>query len=137
MNDFKLNSNTKIKTGFKNPDNYFDTFSAKVLLKLPVEEPKTISFYERNKRYIFSAAAILIVALSIPLAYNLQSKEEELTSVEIENYITQHSSISDDDIVNLLNQEDIEKLKTNTPIEDETLEEILSNNDNIEQYITN
>lgn len=137
MKDFKLDSNEKITSGFKIPDNYFDDFSEKVMQRLPKEEPKVISFYARNKRWIYSAAAVLVLALSVPIVYQMQNKEAEMTSSEVENYLVNNTTLSDDDIVNLLEQEDIDKLKEETPIEKEALEEALSNNPEIEQYITN
>ena len=137
MKDFKLDTNEKITSGFKIPDNYFDDFSEKVMQRLPKEEPKVISFYARNKRWIYSAAAVLVLALTVPIVYQIQNKEAEMTSSEVENYLVNNTTLSDDDIVNLLEQEDIEKLKEETPIEKEALEEALSNNPEIEQYITN
>jgi hypothetical protein len=137
MKDFKLDTNEKITSGFKIPDNYFDDFSEKVMQRLPKEEPKVISFYARNKRWIYSAAAVLVLALSVPIVYQMQNKEAEMTSSEVENYLVNNTTLSDDDIVNLLEQEDIDKLKEEAPIEKEALEEALSNNPEIEQYITN
>jgi hypothetical protein len=137
MKDFKLDTNEKITSGFKIPENYFDDFSEKVMLRLPKEEPKVISFYARNKRWIYSAAAVLVLALSVPIVYQMQNKEAEMTSSEVENYLVNNTTLSDDDIVNLLEQEDIDKLKEEAPIEKEALEEALSNNPEIEQYITN
>lgn len=137
MKDFKLDTNEKITSGFKIPYNYFDDFSEKVMQRLPKEEPKVISFYARNKRWIYSAAAVLVLALSVPIVYQMQNKEAEMTSSEVENYLVNNTTLSDDDIVNLLEQEDIDKLKTETPIAQDALEDILSNNSEIEQYITN
>jgi hypothetical protein len=137
MKDFKLDTNEKITSGFKIPDNYFIDFSEKVMQRLPKEEPKLISFYARNKRWIYSAAAVLVLALSLPIVYQMQNNEAEMTSSEVENYLVNNTTLSDDDIVNLLEQEDIDKLKTETPIAQDALEDILSNNSEIEQYITN
>jgi NACalpha-BTF3-like transcription factor len=137
MKDFKLDTNEKVTSGFKIPDNYFDDFSKKVMQRLPKEEPRVISFYAKNKRWIYSAAAVLVLALSVPIVYQMQNKEAEMTSSEVENYLVNNTTLSDDDIVNLLEQEDIDKLKEEAPIEKETLEEALSNNPEIEQYITN
>jgi hypothetical protein len=136
MKDFKLDSNEKITSGFKIPDTYFDDFSEKVMQRLPKEEPKVISFYARNKRWIYSAAAVVVLALSVPIVYQMQNNETEMTSKEVESYLVNNTTLSDDDIVNLLEQEDIDKLKDATPIEKEALEEALSNNPEIEQYIT-
>ena len=137
MKDFKLDTNEKITSGFKIPDNYFDDFSEKVMQRLPKEEPKVISFYAKNKRWIYSAAAVLVLALSVPIVYQMQNNEAEMTSSEVENYLVNNTTLSDDDIINLLEQEDIDKLKEEAPIEKEALEEALSNNPEIEQYITN
>lgn len=137
MKDFKLDTHPKITSGFTIPENYFDTFSEKVLQQLPKEEPKVISFYARNRTWIYSAAAVLVLALSIPVVYQLQNNQNEMSTNEVETYITQHTTVSDDDIVDLLDQEDIDKLKTDVPIENEVLEDVLSNNSEIEQYITN
>ena len=137
MNDFKLNTNEKITSGFKIPDNYFDSFSEKVMQQLPKEEPKVISFYARNKKILFSAAAVLVIALSISLVFKIQNKEQEVSSDDVENYLVYHTTLSDDDIVNLLEQEDIENITVSNPIENEAIEDVLSNNSELEQYITN
>jgi hypothetical protein len=138
MKDFKLDSNEKITSGFKIPDNYFDDFSEKVMQRLPKEEPKVISFYARNKRWIYSAAAVVVLALSVPIVYQMQNNETEMTSNEVESYLVNHTTLSDEDIVNLLDQEDIEKLKkADAPMEKSAIEDALSNNTEIEQYITN
>jgi hypothetical protein len=137
MNDFKINTNEKITSGFKIPDNYFDSFSEKVMQQLPKEEPKVISFFARNKKILFSAAAVLVIALSISLVFKIQNKEQEVSSDDVENYLVYHTTLSDDDIVNLLEQEDIENIKVSNPIENEAIEDALSNNSELEQYITN
>lgn len=137
MKDFKLDTHKKITSGFVIPENYFDSFSEKVMEQLPRKESKVVSFYTKNKRILFSAAAILVLALSIPIVYQIQNKEEKLSSNDVENYIVNHTSLSDEDIINLLDQEDIDKLKIDTPIEKEALEEVLSSTTNLEQYITN
>ena len=137
MKDFKIDTSEKITTGFQIPDGYWDAFSEKVMQRIPKEDPKVISFYARNKRWIYSVAAVLVLALSLPIVNQLQNKEQELSSSEIENYLTLNKSVSDDEIVNLLEQEDIDKLKVNTPISKDALEDELSNNIDVEQYITN
>lgn len=137
MKDFKIDTSEKITTGFQIPEDYWDAFSEKVIQRIPKEEAKVISFYARNKSWMYSAAAILVLALSLPIVNHLQNKEQELSSTEIENYLTQNKSVSDDDLVNLLEQEDIDELKVNTPVSEDALEDELSNNTDLEQYITN
>ena len=137
MKDFKLDSHIKINTGFITPSNYFDDFSSKLLAKLPIEEPKVISFYGRNKNWFYSVAAILIIAFTIPIVNLIHSNKEVDYSTEVENYLTNHSTITDDDIVNLLDDTDIAKLKQETLLDDETLENAILEDSNFENYITN
>lgn len=137
MKDFKIDSSEKLTAGFQIPEGYFDALSEKVMQRIPKEEPKIISFYTQNKTWMFPAAAVLVLALSLPIVNQLQNKNQELSSNEIENYLTQNKSVSDDDLVNLLEQEDIDKLKVTTPIAKDAIEDELSYNSEVEQYITN
>lgn len=136
MNDFNINTNPKITSGFTTPDNYFENFNDRLMGKLPTHEPKVISFYAKNRNWFYSAAAILVIAFTIPVM-NLWKTDTEISyTSEIENYITNHSTITDDDLVNLLDEEDIAKLKSETSI-DVSQEDILSENTNVEEYILN
>jgi len=137
MKEINLETNKKITTGFQIPEGYFDDFSEKILKELPQKETKTISFYARNKMWIYTAAAVLVVTLSLPLAYQLEGNHEQPSAAEIENYLTQQSPISEDEIVNLLEQEDINKLKITNSISKADLEEELYLNTELEKYITN
>ena len=102
MNDFKLENNAKITSGFVTPENYFDDFSEKLMAKLPAQEPKVISFYARNRSWIYSAAAILVIAFTIPVMNLWNEKPEVAYHTEVENYITNQSTITNDDLVELL-----------------------------------
>ncbi len=137
MKEINLETNKKITTGFQIPEGYFDTFSEKLLQELPLNETKTISFYTRNKKWIYAAAAVLVIMLSLPLVYQLERNQEQPSAAEIENYLTQQSPISEDELVNLLEQEDIDQLKTNSTITNEAIEEELSSATDLEKYITN
>ena len=137
MKEINLETNKKITTGFQIPEGYFDDFSEKILKELPQKETKTISFYARNKMLIYTAAAVIVVTLSLPLVYQLEGNHEQPSAAEIENYLTQQSPISEDEIVNLLEQEDINKLKITNSISKADLEEELYLNTELEKYITN
>lgn len=137
MNDFKIDTIPKISPGFRTPDHYFDNFSSRLLGKLPIEEPKVISFYARNKNWIYSAAAILIIAFTIPVMNAVNSNYEANYNEALENYIINHSTITDDDILNLLDNDDIDKLKQENLLDDATLENAILEDANSENYITN
>lgn len=137
MKNFKLDNEPKITSGFTVPDGYFDTFSDRVLAKLPKQEPKVISIFGSKKTWYFAAAAILILMLSISFYIKYSQNQEELDAATLENYIAYHSTVSEDEIVDLLDKEDLEKMKVEFNLQEEDVEDILSTNTNLEQYITN
>jgi flagellar basal body-associated protein FliL len=138
MKTFKLDNEPKIESGFKTPDNYFDTFSARVMQQLPKEEPKTISLFSKRKSWIYAAAAVLVLAMAVPVVYtNFYKSSPEIDEATLENYISYNTSISDADLVNLLDEKDIQKIDIGMNIEDKTIENELSENQNLEHYLLN
>ena len=135
MKAFKLENEPKIESGFKTPDHYFENFSAKVLQQLPKEEPKVVSLFQKRKLLIMMAAAILVIALLIPIVNTYTTKTKELDSAAIENYLTYQSNMNQYDLINELNSEDINKIKTTVVLEDKTIEDLLSVNSNAENLI--
>ncbi len=137
MKTFKLDNELKIQTGFTVPENYFENFSAKMMQQLPENEPKIISIYARKKTWMYAAAAVLVLALSIPIFTNYFSHSSEIDEATLENYISYHSTLTNTDIVNLLDEQDIQKMSIDLNIEDSTIENELSQNKNLEQYLLN
>jgi len=135
MKNFNLGNEPKITSGFTTPDGYFDTFSEKILAQLPKQEPKVISIFSSKKVWCFAAAAILILMLSIPLFTKYYFQQEEIDSATLENYIAYQSNISEEEIVNLLEQDDLDKMKLDFNIDDATIEDALKSNSNLEQYL--
>ncbi len=136
MKNFTLDNKPKIKPGFTVPENYFATLSEKINDKLPKEAPKVITFYRRKKVWIYSFAAVVVVSLSVLLVQQFNT-QPSLDSEFLENYISQNTSVSQDDIIELLEQEDIEKLKVDYNIEEDLIEETLINSSDLEHYLTN
>ena len=135
MNDFKLDSEPKIKAGFTIPENYFENFSEKILQQLPEEELKVISIFKKHKIWLTAVAAVLVLALGIPLYLLFSINNTELDEATLENYITNQSNISQYDLIALLEKEDLENMKIDLNLEEESLEVILSTNSNLEQDI--
>lgn len=136
MKTFKLENEPKIEAEFKTPENYFDTFSARVMQQLPKEEPKTISIFSKRKTWLY-AAAVLVFALTIPVYNHFYSHSTEIDETTLENYITYQSSLSNTDLVNLLDEEDIQKIRIDLNLEDKTIENELTENNNLEYYLLN
>jgi hypothetical protein len=138
MKTFKLDNDPKMKSGFKIPENYFDTFPAKVMQQLPKKEPKTISLFSKRKTWIYAAVAVLVFALTIPIVYtNFYSPMPAIDEATLENYISYNTSISDTDLVNFLDKEDIQKINIDLNLEVTTLENELTENNNLEYYLLN
>lgn len=135
MKDFKLDNEPKITSGFTTPDGYFDTFSEKVLAQLPEQEWKVISIFSSKKTWYYAAVAILILMLSVPIYTKYSNQQEEIDSATLENYIAYQSNISEEEIVNLLQQEDLDKMKLEFNVDDAAIEDALNSNSNLEQYI--
>lgn len=135
MKTFKLENEPKIQTGFKIPENYFDHLSIKIMEQLPASEPKVISIFKKRKSLIFMAAAILILALMIPILNNLSTTKKELDSTTLENYITYQSNVNQYDLISVLESEDITNMNTSIVLEDQAVEDVLSTNSNLENLI--
>ena len=136
MEKDKLNTKSKITSGFSTPENYFDDFSEKVLQQLHQKEVKVIPFYKRNKTISLAAAAVIGFALLIPIVNNYKANSNELDEATLENYLSYHSNISQYDLIQTLDDSDIEKLGNDVTLEDETLEDILVASPNIEHLIS-
>ena len=134
MKEFKINDENKITSGFTTPEGYFDEFSIDInnSLSQPNNDRKVISI--NTKRWITSVAAVLIIALSATVYTKIIIEIPE-DSIEMENYITNQSEISQYDLITLLDKKDIEKLSNEmNTINEKTVEEFTNTNE-IENYL--
>lgn len=138
MKAFKLENEPKIKPGFKTPDGYHDSFSLNFLQNLPKEEitkkVTVISIFRKRKNTILSIAAVFVLALMIPILYITETKNNELDSTTIENYLTEESNITQYDLISEIEPE-INNVASSKKQEDQTLEDILVANPNIENLV--
>ncbi len=137
MKPYNLENEPKINSGFKVPDNYFDDFSERLISKISEQDVKVISIYSKTKTWIYAVAAILIIGISIPVLNNYLINSSNIEKLALENYITENQSINDHDIAELLTQNDINKIKIDLEIEDQSIENELSGNENLEEYLIN
>ncbi|MFQ3174553.1 MAG: hypothetical protein ACI9WT_001748 [Flavobacterium sp.] len=134
MKAFKLENNPKIESGFKTPDHYFENFSENVMRNLSGNEPKVVSIFKKRKRLLMIAAAIFIIALMVPVSYN-STDNKELDAAALENYLSYQTSMTQYDLINALESEDIDNMNTTVVLEDKTIEDILANNPDLEQLL--
>lgn len=124
MKDFKLDSEVRIKSGFMASEAYFESFADRLMLQLPVREIKVVPLYKRRPVWVTSAAAALVLSLSLVFT----QKESTPDNNSIENYLVYQSGISSYDLIQNLDQEEISEL------EKSVLDEAISDED-LDRYL--
>ena len=135
MKEFKLDNEPKITSGFTFPDTYFDDLESKVIQRLPEKETPIYSLFTTRKIVLFAIAAVFIIALSIPIVNLMNVKTTEVDDAVLENYLTQQADISDEDIAELLDEENIKHIKIDVKIDNSELEDVLISNPDMEEYL--
>ena len=138
MKQFDLENNKEIKSGFKVPENYFEQFEAKMMAQIPVEkETKVVSLFYRKQVWISAIAAVLLLAIAIPIYFNM-AKENNLDAGTIEVYLSQQQGIGITELSKHLTDEDIAELENNLSINEansDAVEDYLSESENLDYYI--
>jgi hypothetical protein len=139
MKTFKLDSEPKIESGFTTPDHYFDDFSAKLLQKL-AEEPvaetvKVVSIFRKRKTILMAIAAVLILALLIPMAYQTTSESAEIDPTTLENYLAEEANLNQNELISEIEPENHTIISNEKELPSEALEDILVSNPNIENLL--
>lgn len=135
MNPIDLHKHPKIKSGFKVPENYFDEIESKILSQLETEEPKVIQLISYRKYWFSAVAAVIILAVSIPLYQNWKIDSTPLDNESIEQYLSYHPNVYTEDIISHLDEADLISLQKEQSLESETIEKYLLENEMIEQYL--
>ncbi|HRE78033.1 MAG TPA: hypothetical protein PLL09_09440 [Flavobacterium sp.] len=135
MNPIDLHKHPKIKPGFKVPKNYFDELESKILGQLETEEPKVIQLKSYRKYWFSAVAAVVILAVSIPLYQNWKINSTPLDNESIEQYLSYHPNVYTEDIISHLDDSDVISLQKKQSLESETIEKYLLENEMIEQYL--
>lgn len=134
MENFTINDDNKIETGFKIPENYFDNFSSRLTQQLPEKPAKVFSLYAIKKSWIYAAAAILVVGISVSFYLQI-SHNQNIESASIEYYLQNNTVISDDDFATILDDTDFNNINITVDIDNESIENELIKDYNLEQTI--
>ena len=138
MKQFDLENNKEIKSGFKVPENYFEQFEAKMMAQIPVEkETKVVSLFYKKQVWISSIAAVLLLAIAIPVYFNM-AKENNLDAGTIEVYLSQQQGIGITELSKHLTNEDIAELENNLSLNEansDAVEDYLLESENLDYYI--
>jgi hypothetical protein len=132
MKDFDLHT-SKIKTGFKVPENYFENFEDRLLSQIESkEEPKVISLFHRKQIWISAIAAVFVALIAIPVYFNSVTTEK-ISNQTLENYLTIEYNTYD--LIDNLSEEDIQGLETSVSLNDAAVEDYLLQEENIDYYL--
>lgn len=135
MNKFSLDKHPKIVSGFTAPPDYFDNLSADVLEKLQAE-PRKKGEVISIKKFYYVAAAVLVLALSIPFFLEGQTTfTEKVDNTTLENYLAYESGVTSYDLINLMDVSELDAMEIHLALEDESVEDILTNSSNFENYL--
>ena len=138
MKPFDLEHNKEIKSGFKVPENYFEQFEAKMMAQIPVEkETKVVSLFYRKQVWISAIAAVFLLAIAIPVYFNMAS-ESNLDASTIENYLAQQQNVGITELSKHLTDDDIIALEKNLSLNEsnpDAVEDYLSESENLDYYI--
>ena len=139
MKQIDLENTEKIDSGFKIPENYFEQFEAKMMERVSKEkEVKVVSLFYKKQVWISSIAALFLLAIAIPVYFNM-AKESNLDTNTIESYLVDQQSIGTTELIKHLTDEDISELQNALAIDnvtDETIENYLSETANLD-YLLN
>lgn len=130
MKAFNLNKEPKIENGFKIPENYFESFEAKMMAHLPKQETKVIVLPHKKLYVISTIAAVLLAFIAIPFYFNSNSASD---AISIESYLSYQ--LTTEDIVEKLTLEDIQSLEKSLALSNDGIEEYLSDKENLDFYL--
>ena len=138
MKRFDLEHNKEIKSGFKVPENYFEQFEAKMMAQIPAQkETKVVSLFYRKQVRISAIAAVFLIAIAIPVYFNMAS-ESNLDASTIENYLAQQQNVGITELSKHLTDDDIIALEKNLSLNEsnpDAVEDYLSESENLDYYI--
>lgn len=136
MKSFNLENHPKIKSGFTTPEGYFEQFSEKLLATISEEEKPVISIFAKNKKWLMAVAAVLILGIMIPFLNKSNNEILSIDNASLENYLAYQTTISPEELVSTLSNEDFEAIETDLNLDDLAVENALSETNYLENYIT-
>ena len=122
-------SNSKNKTGFSVPDNYFENVEDAILNKIEAEDSIPVISLFNKKTLLFVASIAACIVLVFSIFKNNDVSVNDIATTEIENYLETNQTISETELLSLLDNEDINQLikETNT-IANQQIEDYLLDN---------
>lgn len=137
MNNFDLHT-YKIPSGFKTPDGYFDGLENSVLAKINAEndtKTKVFALNKNKKVWFATAAAVLVLLISLPLLINSNKVTlEKVETASLESYLA--TEFSSYELAEKLNSDENIKITDVVTVSDDDMEDYFEYNQNIENYLS-
>ncbi len=138
MKPFNLDNEPKIASGFKIPYNYFENYQENMIEKLSnesiVNEQKVVSIFRKRKTALMAIAAVLILALMIPILFESNDSSKGLDSNTIENYLAEERHFDQYYLLGEIEPENNIIISTKE-VETQTMEDMLVSNPNFENLV--
>lgn len=115
MKQFDLENDTKIDSGFKIPDNYFEEFENKIMSQVFEKEVKVIPFFQKRSFWLSAVAAVFVIGLFTAVYLNYYQSSQTIS----EAYFDYDNSITIDEMADYLTDEDINKIEESLNIYNE------------------
>ena len=115
MKQFDLDSNPKINSGFKIPENFFEQFEAKIMNQISEKEVKVISIFETRKFWLSAVAAVFVISLFTTMYLSNNTNE----NISTEDYLACQTTISTEDIIENLSDDDITAMEESLDLYDQ------------------
>lgn len=136
MKEFKIDQYPKIGTGFQVPEGYFETLEQKVMQRISNHERPVINLFSSKKWWFVAASIIVLLTIGISLL-NRSNTMEQIDDAQLEQYIANQSDLTEDDLVEILDEEKIQKIHVDINGNEQEIEEIILNSTNIEHELIN
>lgn len=135
MKPFELDKKPGHYDGFRVPDGYFDTLPDRVFARLETERNVRRTRYGRKRNWWVAAAAVMLLALFVPLAWQ-QFSTTPVDPAALENYLNDEAGLTSYEVGAFLDERDLSKIEAELPVDHQAIEDALSQNANLENYIT-
>jgi len=80
-------------------------------------------------------AAVLVLALMIPIAYKANTKNKEVDTATLENYLAEEGNLNQYELIGKIEPENSNIISSPKELAPETIEDILATNPNIENLV--
>lgn len=137
METFNLNNQHTKSTGFQIPEGYFVQFSDKIQMRIAAEKKPKTTLFKLQKNTIFKIAAVFTIGFGSMYYWQTSNPYSNIDPIVLENYIYDSKSMTDNDLAEILDDNELDKLQIDLNITHQDIEKELIDNNDLEEYLLN